>query len=178
MTQQIWFSSGGERVRETLQAAFAWCDQCCIVSAAPAADERSDAFWAQVSLYVPRVRAAILSNLESVTPDVIAPLVAAGRVRRFIDGANRQGHFIYFERGDERRFLLAPAALHERTLASPGVWLFWEGPKGAMPEGLQAIVDECLSASVPTDLSRPPLDRPALAPEYSRQIPSVREVLG
>src|SRR6188768_612300 len=168
MSQQIWFSGGGERVRETLEAAFAWCDQCCIVSTAPTAKERDDAFWAQVSLNVPRVRAAILSSLESVAPDVLAPLLAAGRVRRFTDGADRQGHFISFEHGDELRFLLAPAALRDSTLANPGVWLFWEGPRGAVPEGLQAIVDDCWSASVPTDLSGPTIDRPALAPKYSR----------
>ncbi|HEY5375686.1 MAG TPA: DNA-directed RNA polymerase subunit alpha C-terminal domain-containing protein, partial [Polyangiaceae bacterium] len=178
MSQQIWFSSGGERVRQTMEAAFAWCDQCCIVSAAPTADDRGDAFWAQAGRYELRVRAAIFSSLETVAPDVIAPLLAADRVRRFIEGADRQGHFIFFEHGDELRFLLAPAALRDSTLASPGVWLFWEGPRGAMPEGLQAIVDECWTASVPTDLSGPTIDRPVLAPQYSRQIPSVREVLG
>lgn len=176
----MWFSKGGERVRETFESALEWCEGCWIVSDAPTAGERGDVLWAHLGRSSERVRAAILSNLEAADSDLMGPLYGANRVRRFVEGTGRGGHFASFERGDEIRFLLAPGALRASTLETPGVWLFWEGPRGALPDGLQAIFDECWSSSVPVTPAEfangPPSG--SVATPYSRPIPSVREVLG
>jgi hypothetical protein len=179
MTQQTWFSGGGERVREAFEAALAWCEGCCVVSDAPTSADRADALWLQLTRSAERVRAAILTNLEAGDAELIAPLYAAARVRRFLDSAHH-GHFVWFERGDQVRFLLAPAALRSLTVEGPAPWLYWEGARSALPEGSQATFDAAWTSSVPTDQAeilggpqRSPVDVP-----YSRPIPSVREVLG
>ena len=145
----MWFSTGGERVRQTLEDAFAWCDQCGVVSDAPSADEHGDAFWVQIGLHAQQVRAAILSNLESGDPELLRALHGSGCVRRFVDGTRARGHFVWFERGDELRLLLAPGALRASTVAGPGLWLYWGGPSSGMADGLKAAFEECWSSSIP-----------------------------
>jgi len=176
----MWFSKGGERVRETFEAALAWCESCNVVTDAPTAGDRGDAVWTQLGQSPEKVRAAILSNLEVAAPELMNPLYEANRVRRFIEGAPRVAHFVSFERGGEMRFLLAADALRASTLEAPGMWLFWEGERGALPDGLQAIFDECWSTSVPVsaeEFASGPASGSVVTP-YSRPIPSVREVLG
>jgi hypothetical protein len=176
----MWFSTGGERVRQTLEDAFAWCDQCGVVSDAPSADEHGDAFWVQIGLHAQQVRAAILSNLESGDPELLRALHGSGCVRRFVDGTRARGHFVWFERGDELRLLLAPGALRASTVAGPGLWLYWGGPSSGMADGLKAAFEECWSSSIPVS----PADSVGGLPPastvtpYSRPIPGVREVLG
>lgn len=178
MAEQMWFSSGGDRVREAFESALAWCESCCVVSDAPTVDNRGDVLWLGLSQSVERVRGAILSNLEGADSDLIGPLYGAGRVRRVARTAH--GNFAWFERGDEVRLLVAPAALNARTLIAPGPWLYGEYTRGELPEGLQATFDSAWAGSVPADpaeiLSGPPGAAPELA--YSRPIPSVKEVLG
>ncbi len=180
MSQQMWFSKGGERVRETFEAALGWCEGCSVVTEGPTAGDRGDAVWKQLGQSAEKVRAAILSNLEAADSDLLGPLYGASRVRRFIDGTRRGVHLVSFERGDEIRFLLAPDVLRASTLEARGVWLFWEGPRGALPDGLQAIIDECWSSSAPVsaeEFANGPEIGSVVTP-YSRPIPSVREVLG
>lgn len=176
----MWFSKGGERVRETFEAALGWCEGCSVVTDAPTTGDRGDVIWTQLGQSAEKVRAAILSNLEAADSDLLGPLYGASRVRRFIDGARRGVHLVSFERGDEIRFLLAPDALRASTVEAPGVWLFWEGQRGALPDGLQAIFDESWSSSVPVsaeEFANGPQSGSVVTP-YSRPIPSVREVLG
>lgn len=179
MSQQLWFGTGGERVRAALEAAFSWCEKCCLVSDAPKATRGPDAFWVEVERKAPQVRAAILRNLESGDLEQLRALHGSGRVRRFTEGSSLSGHFIWFERGDELRFLLAPDPLSATTVAGPGLWLFWEGPRNALPDGLQTTLDECWSSSLSLDPGDDVGAGPASGvPGYARPIPSVREVLG
>lgn len=179
MTQRIWFSGGGKRVQEAVNAALAWCEGWSIVTDAPTSGEVGDRLWQQLGLAAERVRAAVLANLEVADSTLVGPLYAARQVRRFAN-AHARGHFLWFERGNEVRLLLAPAPLRESTVVGPGLWLFCEGPRETLPEGLQASLDQALSESIPAEpaeiLGGPPS---ASAPAaYSRPIPSVREVLG
>ncbi|HET9929773.1 MAG TPA: sigma factor-like helix-turn-helix DNA-binding protein, partial [Polyangiaceae bacterium] len=179
MTQQMWFCRGGERVREAFDAALAWCEGCCVVTESPTAADASDELWLQLGRASDRVRAAILANIEAAESDLIAPFFNAGRIRRLVD-ATHHDHFIWFERDGEVRFLLAPAALRKSTMDGSGLWMYCEGQRGALPEGLQTAIESVWSASV---LSEPAevlggaasVGAPAA---YSRPIPSVREVLG
>jgi hypothetical protein len=180
MSQHVWFSAGGERIQESLDAAFEWCERWSMVSEAPTIGERGDALWEQVDRNAGRARAAVLSRLELADTERLRPLQSAGCVRHFAQGPTPLGHFVWFERGDQLRFMLAPGKLCASTVSGPGVWVLWEGSRGALPAGLQAILDECLSASVvlgATELvvASPPVSAVAT---YSRAIPSVREVLG
>ena len=101
MSERMWFSGGGERVRETFETALAWCEGCWIVSDAPTAARRGDALWGPLLNTTDRVRAAILSNLDAADIELLAPFYEANRVRRLIEGTRGRGHFISFERGDE-----------------------------------------------------------------------------
>ncbi len=169
----MWFSAGGDKVQAAFEAALAWCGECCVVTEAPSAAQQGDGFWQQLGLSAERVRAAMLTDLEGADSALLGPLYAAGRVRRFTEP--RQGHFMWFERGEALRLLVAPAALQASTLSGHGLWFFWEGVKNALPEGLQAELDAALSASTPTD--EIPSSAIPMVP-YSRMILSVREVLG
>lgn len=176
MSQQMWFSRGDERVAEAFAAALSWCEGCWVASDAPSL---GDALWSQLGPASERVRAAILANLTGASTDTLRPLYESNRVRRFVEGTQGVGHFAVFERGDELRFFLAPEALRSSSLAGPGIWLFWEGQRGGLPEGLQAIFDDCWASSVPATpeefVSGP---SSGVAAPYSRQILSVRAVLG
>lgn len=178
MAKQMWFSSGGDRVREAFESALAWCEGCCIVSDAPTTADRGDQLWLTLSQSVERVRGAILSNLEAADGDVVGPLYAAGRVRRLAPSTH--GHFVWFESGNEVRLLLAPRALRFSSLMESGPWLYWEGSREGLPEGLKETFDSAWSVSIPTDpsevLNATPLGAAPAA--YSRPILSVKEVLG
>ncbi|MEN9580525.1 MAG: hypothetical protein RJA70_3534, partial [Pseudomonadota bacterium] len=180
MSEQMWLSKGGERVREVFADAVVWCESCCVVTAAPTASERGDAVWTLLGGAAEKVRGVILSNLDAADGDVLGPLFSASRVRRFIDGARHGEHIVLFERAEEIRFMLAPGALRASTLEGPGVWLYWEGARGALPNGLQALFDECWSSSAqasPDEFASEPPSGSVVTP-YSRPIPSAREVLG
>lgn len=98
-------------------------------------------WWRQVGQSPERVQSVILSNLESSDAELLAPLYGAGRVRAFATGSHCAGHFVWFERGDEVRFLLAPAALRASTMTGPGLWLYWQGKRDTLPDGLQNSFD-------------------------------------
>lgn len=180
MTQAMWFSSGGERVRGAFEAALDWCQECCLVSRAPGPAERDDGFWALVKLHGRQVRAAILSHLDAGEPEVLHELQASGRLRRFVVAQEAAGHFAWFEREGELRLLVAPGRLCADTLANGGLWIFWQGTREALPEGLAGCIEVALAASVPVDPgdSLGSVEFQSAPVTYARPIPSVREVLG
>jgi hypothetical protein len=181
MSEAMWFDAGGERTRGCLQAALAWCEECWFVTKAPVGATDGSFFWDHVRQYRARVRGAILSNLESADRETVDVLRQTGSLRRFVDDATVQGHFVWFERGDEVRLLVAPDSLAEMSPQRPGLWFFWEGPRALLPEGLSAILAKCQSSSAIVEgdwKGAPESAATAKAPKYSRPIPSVREVLG
>jgi hypothetical protein len=177
MTQQMWISCGGERVRATLAEAFAWCESWRMVTDAPSTEHREDAFWLQVRGYAELLQGAVLANLKGADPELLRPLLQAQTVRNPAEGSGARGNFVWFERGEERRFFLAPGALASQTVTEGGPWLFWHGPHEQMPEGLQRVIDEAWSSSTPIAQDAL-MAEPAPTAVYSRLIPSVREVLG
>src|SRR5688572_17362340 len=98
MTEKIWFSAGGERIRATLDDAFTWCERCFIVTSAPTAGTGHDSFWSEVERHADRVHALALSQLESGDRELLGPFQASGVLRRFTDGEPPRGHAIWFER--------------------------------------------------------------------------------
>src|SRR5262245_13050443 len=123
MDQDIWFSVGGERVREALHAGFAWCQRCTVVTSAPPAGTAVDAFWRMLEGDLGRVTGTVLTGLELAEPAVIEPLRRSGRLRRPSEGSNVRGHWVWFERDDEVRFLLAHEAIGANVPEQRGVWL-------------------------------------------------------
>jgi hypothetical protein len=178
MTQQIWFSSGGERVRATLEEAFAWCESWRLVADAPSTAQRGDAFWTQVHGHAKLLQGAVLANLKGADAEALRPLLQAHTVRSLAEGSGARGNFVWFERAQECRFFLAPGALASNTVTDGGPWLFWQGPQDQMPEGLQKVLDEAWSSSSPIADDDLLHDTPAPALPYSRLIPSVGDVLG
>jgi hypothetical protein len=178
MTQQIWFSSGGDRVRATLEEAFAWCESWRLVADAPSAAQRGDAFWTQVHGHAKLLQGAVLANLKGADAEALRPLLQAHTVRSLAEGSGARGNFVWFERAQECRFFLAPGALASNTVTEGGPWLFWQGPQDQMPEGLQKVLDEAWSSSSPIADDDLLHDAPPPVLPYSRIIPSVRDVLG
>ncbi|RYZ09241.1 MAG: hypothetical protein EOO73_05630 [Myxococcales bacterium] len=178
MTQEIWFSRGGERVRATLAEAFAWCESWRLVAEAPLTAHRTDAFWSQVQEHAKLLRAAVFTSLKGSESEALRTLLESQTLRTFAEGSGARGNFLLFERADECRFLLAPGALASSTVTDGGPWLFWQGRQDQMPAGLQNLLDEAWSSSSPLTQEDLQHDPPAPATAYSRSIPSVREVLG
>lgn len=141
MSQQMWFSPGGERVWEALEAGFAWGERCHVVTERPSGRD-ADAFWGEVERHADKVSL----------------------------GASSHGHFAWFEKGDELRFLLAPSPLSSRAIAGPGVWLYWAGNKLELPEGLQVVLESRVEPGKASAAAAAPT-------HYSRPIQSVCEVL-
>lgn len=176
MTRQMWFSSGGERVRATLEEAFEWCESWRMVTDAPSTAHRGDAFWTRAQAHAELLQGAVLGNLKEADAETLRLLVQGQTVRSPAEGSVARGNLVWFERGEERRFFLAPAALAARTVTDGGPWLFWQGPRDQMPEGLQRALDEAWSSSTPIAQDAW-TDEPQSA-AYSRLIPLAREVLG
>jgi hypothetical protein len=177
MTQQMWFSSGGKRVRAAIEEAFAWCESWQMVTDAPSTAHRADAFWAQVEGHAELLQGAVFANLKAADAETLRPLLLGQTVRTFAEASGSRGNFVWFERGQERRFFLAPGELASQTVTDGGPWLFWQGPQDQMPEGLQRVLDEAWSSSTPVAHDDLPPDPPAATP-YSRLIPLARDVLG
>lgn len=178
MTHEMWFDTGGERVRETLHQALVWCERCHVVTDGAAVAGPEDAFWAAITAEAERrLESVILWHPEATDAASLRPLLGTGRVRRLVEGTGPRSHFVWFESGGELRFLLAPGGLRANTMEGLGLWLYWAGPREALPVGLGAVLEGCRSGSVP--LTEGDLAAAAAGPiKYSRPIPSVREVLG
>ncbi|HET9952935.1 MAG TPA: DNA-directed RNA polymerase subunit alpha C-terminal domain-containing protein, partial [Polyangiaceae bacterium] len=191
MTEKMWFSGGGQRVREAVRSALDWCELCIVVTDGSRATPE-DAFWSQLGAEAAKVRQLLLTGGSLPEPWLRTRFDGPGQLRS-LEGPIR-GHFIWFERGGEVRFLLAPDQLCLSTVTAGGLWMHWEGSGSALPDGLGELFAECCTASREVERAtqpRPsprtdeaqqetqPSDDSRAAPEpYSRAIPSVREVLG
>ncbi|MDF3069629.1 MAG: putative polymerase sigma factor [Polyangiaceae bacterium] len=178
MTQEIWFSRGGQQVRATLDEAFAWCESWRLVADAPSAAHRGDAFWTQVHEHAKLLQGAVLASLKGSDAEALRPLFQSQTLRTFVEGSGARGNFLLFERAEECRFFLAPGALTSTTVMDGGPWLFWQGRHDQMPAGLQDVVDDAWSSSSLVTQEDLPHDAAAPTTPYSRSIPSVCEVLG
>jgi hypothetical protein len=178
MNQELRFSADGAKLLATLEEAFDWCEECRLVTDVAALDQGEEGLLALALRYSSRVRGALLDGLEAVEEERIAALHRSGCLRRWAGEGASPAHFAWFERGEACRLVFAAGALGGTRESSKRVWLFWQGSKGALPQGLQAVLDDCWASSSPVAA-----DEPLSGPEpevvtYSRPIPSVREVLG
>jgi hypothetical protein len=192
----MWFSAGGQRVRDSIEAGASWCERFFVVSALPAALEPEDELWAALTAQAHKAERVILElRVGGASPpsSVVAPFAERGALRRVVDDAAPRANLLWFERGEEVRVFVACEPLSARAALGHALWFVWEGVRGELPDGLATVLEVCCAASLPVRADELPAlfvrdeelaanepKAPSIAPPpaYSRPILSVREVLG